>query len=116
MASFSTSIVITYVNPFVQNEPGNLGSKVGMIYGGVSVIAFIFVFLVVPEMKGRSLEELDELFHAKVKPWRSTKFVATGIGAQITNIQGVKEGDLATKVVEHVDEVEDTGRDRKVSA
>lgn len=116
MASFSTSIVITYVNPFVQNEPGNLGSKVGMIYGGVSILALVFVFLIVPEMKGRSLEELDELFHSRVKPWRSTNFVATGIGAQITNIQGVKEEEDAAKVVEDVDEVEEADRDRKLAA
>lgn len=115
MASFSTSIVITYVNPFVQNEPGNLGSRVGMIYGGVSILAIIFVFLIVPEMKGRSLEELDELFHSRVKPWRSNKFVAMGIGAQITNMQGVKEGDTAMKLAEDVEEVEEADRGRKVA-
>lgn len=100
-SSFSTSILITYVNPFMQNEPGNLGPKVGMIYGSISILAIFFVFLVVPEMKGRSLEELDELFHSRVKPWRSTGFVATGIGAQITTLEGVKaDGTVNEKVVE----------------
>ncbi|KAF4990008.1 hypothetical protein FDECE_14523 [Fusarium decemcellulare] len=90
IASFSTSLLITYVNPFMQNEPGNLGSRVGMIYGSMSVLALIFVMLVVPEMKGRSLEELDELFHSRTPAWKSTGFVATGVGAEITHIEGVK--------------------------
>ncbi|KAH6866058.1 hypothetical protein B0T10DRAFT_468156 [Thelonectria olida] len=67
------------------NEPGNLGSRVGMIYGSMSVLA-----LVVPEMKGRSLEELDELFHSITPAWKSTRLVATGVGAEITHIEGVK--------------------------
>ncbi|KAJ3547064.1 hypothetical protein NM208_g1694 [Fusarium decemcellulare] len=98
IASFSTSLLITYVNPFMQNEPGNLGSRVGMIYGSMSVLALIFVMLVVPEMKGRSLEELDELFHSRTPAWKSTRFVATGVGAEITHIEGVKVGDADGKL------------------
>lgn len=36
------------------------------IYGGFSPIAFLWVFFMVPEFKGRSLEQLDEMFEAKV--------------------------------------------------
>lgn len=89
ICGFLTSIVITYVNPFVQNEPGNLGSRVGMIYGSVSILAMAFVFFIVPEMKKRSLEELDDMFHSKVVAWRSRYFVSTGVGAQISTLQGV---------------------------
>ncbi|CAG9970408.1 unnamed protein product [Clonostachys byssicola] len=90
MLGFVTSLLITYINPFVQNEPGYLGAKVGMIYGSISVLALIFVFLVVPEMSGRSLEELDELFRAKVPAWKSKDYVCTGIGTQITHIQNIE--------------------------
>ncbi|CAH0057654.1 unnamed protein product [Clonostachys solani] len=89
MLGFVTSLLITYINPFVQNEPGYLGAKVGMIYGSISILALIFVFLVVPEMSGRSLEELDELFRAKVPAWKSKDYVCTGIGTQITHIQNI---------------------------
>lgn len=84
---FITSLLITYINPYVQNEPGNLGAKVGLVYGSMSVIAIAFVYLFVPEMKGRSLEELDEMYHSGVPAWRSKKFVGEGIGAQITKVQ-----------------------------
>jgi SP family sugar:H+ symporter-like MFS transporter len=66
-----------------------LGSRIGMVYGGVSIISIAFVFFVVPEMKKRSLEELDEMFHAKVPAWRSRSFVSTGVGAQISTLEGV---------------------------
>lgn len=52
----------------------------------------LFVFFVVPETKGRSLEELDELFQAKVPAWRSASFKATGVGAQITSVENIAPG------------------------
>lgn len=84
MASFSTSLVVTYVSPYIQDEPGNLGSRVDMMCGGISILAAAFIFLVVPEMKGRSLEELDGLFHAEIPAWRSSSFVATGPGPEMS--------------------------------
>lgn len=89
LISFTTSLLITYINPFVQQEPGNLGAKVGMIYSSISILAIVFVFFVVPEMKGRSLEELDEMFYAKVPAWKAKGYVCTGIGARITQIQKI---------------------------
>lgn len=42
---------------------------------------------------------LSDLFHLKVPAWRSRGFVSTGIGAQITNIEGVKAGDAYEQAV-----------------
>jgi SP family sugar:H+ symporter-like MFS transporter len=84
---FIVSLIITYVNPYVQDEPSNLGSRIGMLYGSVSVISMVFVGYFVPEMKGRSLEELDELFQSKIPAWRAKSYVCTGIGARITAVQ-----------------------------
>lgn len=67
-----------------------------MIYGSISLLAIIFVFFFVPEMKGRSLEELDELFHAKVPAWKAKNYVCTGIGARITDIQVHGDGSTVT--------------------
>lgn len=38
----------------------------GFIFAGVLVLAFIFTFLCVPECKGKSLEQIDRLFHEGV--------------------------------------------------
>lgn len=92
IAGFITSLLITYINPYIQDSPGNLGSRVGLIYGSISILSMLFVFFVVPETKGRSLEELDELFQAKVPAWRSASFKATGVGAQITSVENIAPG------------------------
>lgn len=74
-----------------------------MIFGSLSILALLFVYFVVPELKGRSLEELDELFQSRTVPWRSTRFVSTGIGAEITNIERVKaDSGLSTKAIDGV--------------
>ena len=73
----------------MQESPGNLGSRVGLIYGSISLVTIIVVFFALPETKGRSLEELDELFQSRVRPWKSKSWKATGLGAQITTVENV---------------------------
>ncbi|GAA5881110.1 hypothetical protein JCM5296_000847 [Sporobolomyces johnsonii] len=56
---------IGYATPYlVDSGAGNadLGSNVFWIWGGVSVLCFIFVFFFVPETKGLSLEQVDILY------------------------------------------------------
>jgi MFS transporter, SP family, sugar:H+ symporter len=96
---FITSLIITYSNPYVEESPGNLGSRVGFVYGSVFIVAMVFVYFIVPEMKGRSLEELDELFQSKVPAWRSSGFEATGIGAIITQIDNMNSAEQRNEVL-----------------
>jgi hypothetical protein len=39
-----------------------LGTKVGFIFGGTELLAFVFAFFFLPETKDRTLEEIDEMF------------------------------------------------------
>ena len=56
-------VTLTLQTPYLLGSPGaNLGAKVGYIFAGVSFASFIFITFFVPEMKGRSLEEIDEMF------------------------------------------------------
>lgn len=57
----------------MNSGPGNanLGSKVGFIYGAVALIGLIWAFFYFPELKGRSLEEVDEMFAAGVSARKS---------------------------------------------
>ncbi|EXF82423.1 hypothetical protein CFIO01_01883 [Colletotrichum fioriniae PJ7] len=98
MGSFVTSAPINFVNPYVQAK---LGGAVTFIYGGFSVIAVLWVFFFVPETKNRSLEELDEMFQARVKTRSFDKYVSTGLGAQITEVE-----DFSTKKAQ-LDHTED---------
>ncbi|GJC97784.1 monosaccharide transporter [Colletotrichum higginsianum] len=69
MGSFVTSVPINFTNPYVQRA---IGGSVTFIYGGFSVLATLWVLMMIPETKNRSLEELDEMFQAKV-PTRQFK-------------------------------------------
>lgn len=35
------------------------------------VFGYVFVYFAIPEVKGLSLEEVDEMYRARVLPWRS---------------------------------------------
>jgi len=41
---------------------------VGFVFGGASAIATVWSYFYIPELKGRTFEEIDYMFHHKVKP------------------------------------------------
>lgn len=49
------------------------GSKIGLFFGPLAVLFTILVWFAVPETKGRSYTELDELFERRVPAWRFSK-------------------------------------------
>ncbi|RDL38161.1 Uncharacterized protein BP5553_05594 [Venustampulla echinocandica] len=51
---------------FINPSELNWGAKYGYIWAGSNFLCIIFFFFFIPEMKGRTLEELDEIFAAKV--------------------------------------------------
>ncbi|KAM0370034.1 hypothetical protein ACHAPY_010713 [Fusarium culmorum] len=71
MAAFTvqnlTNFVTTFTLPYLMN-PGyaNLGAKVGFIYGSFAYVACIWAFFYYPELKGRSLEEIDLMFEERI--------------------------------------------------
>lgn len=66
---------------------GNLQGKVGFVYGSFSVIAAIWVAFVLPEMKDRALEELDEMFARGVSTFKFGTFQTEGLGAAIIGVE-----------------------------
>jgi len=84
---------------------GNLQGKVGFVYGSFSVVAAIWVVFMIPEMKGRALEELDEMFEKNVSVFRFGTFKTEGFGAQLAEAEQIaasKDYKLA-KVIDGVD-------------
>ncbi|KIV96703.1 hypothetical protein PV10_00532 [Exophiala mesophila] len=58
-----TNIVVPYmVNP----DKANLKGKVGFVFGGASFLGTIWAYFYVPELKGRTFQEIDWLFHHSV--------------------------------------------------
>jgi MFS transporter, SP family, sugar:H+ symporter len=68
-----TNFVSAFTVPYLLN-PGyaNLKSKVGFIYGSIGMCGIVWAFFFYPELKQRSLEEIDEMMRQDV-PARRTK-------------------------------------------
>lgn len=97
--SASLSVVTTFVTsftvPYLLNPPyANLGAKVGYVYGSITMGTFFFALFVIPELKNRSLEELDEIFEANISVFKFSTYESQGIGKQIHEAE---RGDLPDK-------------------
>jgi MFS family permease len=71
----------SFVLPYLFNpNEANLGAKVTFIFGGLSVICLVYLWVFQPETAGRTYGELDEMFMKKVP---SRKFKAYKTDAEI---------------------------------
>ncbi|CCD46006.1 similar to MFS sugar transporter [Botrytis cinerea T4] len=48
----------------------NINWKMYMIFATFNALAFIHIFLTAPETKGKTLEEMDEVFNSGLHPWQ----------------------------------------------
>lgn len=74
------AFAISYSIPYLLGTPGaNLSARVGFVFMGWCAGTWILTFLLVPEVTGRSLEEVDELFDvsAPLRAARITKHKLT---------------------------------------
>lgn len=83
-----SAFVITFCIPYLLGTPGaNLGAGVGWILGGDSCLGFLFALFFVPDLTGRSLEEVDELFEARLWAWQFRGHETTGIRHRIALLE-----------------------------
>ncbi|KAK1625733.1 general substrate transporter [Colletotrichum phormii] len=70
VVNIAMQFTVAFTLPYLLNAPyANLGSKVGLIFGTISFLSLVFVYLCVPECKGRTLEEIPmRKFQSKVLP------------------------------------------------
>ena len=82
--SVITTFVVSFSLPYLLNAPyAALGAKVGWIYGSMAIATFFLALFVIPEQKNRSLEELDELYDARVPTMKFNSYKTSGIGREI---------------------------------
>ncbi|KAF4336084.1 hexose transporter 2 [Fusarium beomiforme] len=61
--SVLTTFATSFTLPYLLSKPyAALGAKVGFIYGSFCIAMVVLAYFFIPELKGRSLEEVDQLF------------------------------------------------------
>jgi SP family sugar:H+ symporter-like MFS transporter len=97
---------IAYATPYMVNSgPGNanLGSKVFFIWGGFNFIGGVFVYFMVFESKGLSLEQVDEMYEKVKYAQKSWAFVPTEHAFRHSTAASIN----STGKAEAISEVED---------
>ncbi|TFK86335.1 general substrate transporter [Polyporus arcularius HHB13444] len=62
------NFLLSFFSPRIAEK---IGPLILLIFFGMLTFGFIYVYLFIPETKGLSLEEVDELYRSGVKPWNS---------------------------------------------
>lgn len=69
--------IIAVITPYMtDSDKGNLRSSVFFVWGGLCSAAFVYAIFIVPETKGLSLEEVDQMF-AQTTPLKSASWKPT---------------------------------------
>ncbi|KAH8600238.1 general substrate transporter [Bisporella sp. PMI_857] len=98
---FLTAWLATFTAPyFINPESLNWGPRYGYIWTPSCLIGAVWVYFYLPEVKGRTLEEIDEMFEARLPAKKFRKYVCVGrsMGADISG-KASNESDAAP--VEH---------------
>lgn len=83
------------------------GAKYGYIWAGSNLACFVFFFLFVPETKGRTLEEIDELFNNRVSVRKFRTYQTKIMDEALKDVQE-RNGKVDVGMVpaaEHIDHV-----------
>lgn len=107
---------IAYSTPYMVNSgPGNanLQAKVFFVWGGFCLICAFFVWALIYETKGLSLEQVDELYGKCNKAWQSKGFRPTISFAEVQEVRGSVGGQ--GRHLSLADIEADVGRKRSVA-
>lgn len=75
--SIFTTFVTAFTVPYLLEDSYlGLGGKIGFIYGSINLALVVVAYFLIPELKGRTLEEVDQLF-ASGEPIRRFKDLKT---------------------------------------
>lgn len=65
------NFLLSFFAPRIAND---IGPLILLIFFGMLVFGYGYVWLCIPETKGLALEEVDEMYRAGIKPWHSAKW------------------------------------------
>jgi len=59
---------------FAPRIAARIGPLILLIFFGMLLFGYVYVYLFIPETRGLTLEEVDEMYRAGIKPWNSADF------------------------------------------
>ncbi|RMJ24855.1 transporter [Aspergillus sp. HF37] len=84
--------IIAVITPYmVDEDKGNLRSKVFFVWGSLCACAFVFTYFIIPETKGLTLEQVDKMME-ETTPRTSSKWKPT---TTFADDMGLQEKDVA---------------------
>ncbi len=75
-SNWTWNFLIAFFTPFITSD---IQFKYGYVFAGCNFAAVLIVYFFVCETQGRTLEEIDTMYISKVKPWKSSQWVAPDI-------------------------------------
>ncbi len=108
VTSCITEFGVSFALPYMLYAPyANLQSRVGFIFGGVALVGLVWAYFYLPETTGRSLEEMEELWHENVAPRRMALYhtKTNGLGDRVHKLEAHAGGGIPADSSE-----EDLGR------
>ncbi|OJJ38523.1 hypothetical protein ASPWEDRAFT_36172 [Aspergillus wentii DTO 134E9] len=67
----TTAVITTLAVPQLTSaDAANLGAKTYLVFAGCMVCILIFVYFFIPETRGRTFAEIDEMYDAKIPVWK----------------------------------------------
>jgi Na+/melibiose symporter-like transporter len=88
-----TAVITTLVVPQLTSaDAAGLGAKTYLVFAGCMAVIIVFVYFFMPETRGRTFAEIDEMYAAKVPAWKWRSYrtsikARTGEGAVETTEQ-----------------------------
>lgn len=86
-----SAIILNLVLPYIFNpDAGNLKAKTGFIFTGLCLIGAVITYFDVPEMKGRSVLEIDAMFKLglKTREFRNWSGTEEEVEAAVREVEG----------------------------
>lgn len=97
------SFVVVFTTPYLMKPAyADLGPNLGYLWGGFAILGAVWIWFCMPELKGRNLEEIDELFEKKLPAWQFHKYETTGLSHDVAVIQNAPNTKSAVIELEDV--------------
>jgi hypothetical protein len=84
----------------VGTDKGNLGAKVFFIWGSLCALCFVYAYLLIPETKGLTLEQVDRMMEESTPrtsaKWKPTTTFASEMGVN-------EKGELNPEIIQDVE-------------